>query len=54
MFEAILTQFEPLYKNSELLNIDKLKLVRFNRTTIVGNGSFELLFDEFSDVTVSI
>lgn len=40
MFECIMTEFHPIIKNSSELNLDKLKIIRFNRTTLVANGSF--------------
>ncbi|CAG9801676.1 unnamed protein product [Chironomus riparius] len=45
MFECIMTQFDPIVKNCQSMNFDKIKVVRFNRTTLVSNGSFELNFD---------
>ncbi|KAL7026592.1 hypothetical protein ACKWTF_005093 [Chironomus riparius] len=54
MFECIMTQFDPIVKNCQSMNFDKIKVVRFNRTTLVSNGSFELNFDgSFAEAEVS-
>jgi len=42
MFECIMTQFEPMVKNSSVVNLDNIKIIRYNRTTLVSNGTFIL------------
>jgi len=42
MFECIMTQFEPMVKNSSVANLDNIKIIRYNRTTLVSNGTFIL------------
>jgi hypothetical protein len=51
-----MTQFEPIIKNSSVANFDKIKIIRFNRTTLVSNGTFVLYFEDggVKDVDVSI
>ena len=34
--------------NSSVVNLDKLKIIRFNRTTLVTNGSFVLHFENIA------
>jgi hypothetical protein len=46
MFDCILTQLDPIVKKSPEANIDKLKAIRFNRTTFVANGTILLNFTE--------
>lgn len=53
MFDAILSQFEPLTKNNAFLNLDKVKVTRFNKTTFVLSGSFDLGLDSLEGLDVS-
>ena len=53
MFECILTQLDLDIKDSPHSNFNNLKIVRFNRTTFVLNGTFELFVDSIDDFKVS-
>lgn len=53
MYEVILSRFENEPKNSNIFNADKLKVGRFNRTTHVLTGSFDINVDSIQDWDVS-
>lgn len=54
MFELILSQFDVIDKDNSYANFNKVKIVRFNRTTFVVNGTFELFVDSIEGFEVNL
>lgn len=53
MFETLLSRLEVTPKNSPYSDFSNIKVVRFNRTTFVINGTFELFVDSIETFNVN-
>jgi len=54
MFECIMTQFESMVKNNSVLNLDNIKIIRYNRTTLVSNGTLVLHLENIAIEDVDV
>jgi hypothetical protein len=54
MFEVLLSHGHPIIDNCSTVNFDKFKIKKFNRTTIVIDGTFLLSIDVDETIFVRI